>query len=156
MAAPTPGSAPVPAGTRLKDGFQCLIVFAADTDVSLFQVGVNPPGVDGGDPINTTTFHNTTYETLEPQQLMTMPEAALTAAYDTSILTQILALVNVHTTVTIIFPDSSSWAFYGYLKSFKPNGMKKGEMPLADVTIQPTNCDSTGAEQAPVFTDTPT
>lgn len=153
MAAPTPGTTPAPAGTRLKDGFDCVISFAADNDVSLFQVGMTPPGVDGGDPVDTTTMHNTAWSTFQPQTLKTMTEAAITAAYDPDVLEDIIALINVKTTITVHFYGGGTWCFYGYLKSFKPNGCQRGTMPLADCAIQPTNCDSTGAEQAPVFTD---
>lgn len=156
MTAPTPGSAPVPAGTRLTDGFQCLITFAADTDISLFQLGVTPPGVSVGDAVPTTTFHNTTWETSVPPQLKSLTEAALTAAYDPAVLDQIIAIAGVATTITLTFITGATWAFYGFLKDFKPNGLKKGDMPLADVTIQPTNTDASGKEEAPVYTAAPT
>lgn len=48
-----------PGGTKLGDGFSTKIAFAADADVSLWEKTVTPPGVDGGDAVDTSTMHNT-------------------------------------------------------------------------------------------------
>lgn len=149
MAAPSAGTRSTPAGIRLRDGFATKICFTADTDVSLWEISVSPPGADGGDAVDTTTMWNTTYRTKYPRTLKEITDSSFTAAYDPTVLTQIIALVNVATTVTVIFPDGSTWAFFGYLRSFEPDEITEGEMPTATVNIVATNTDTSFAEQAP-------
>lgn len=142
-----------PAGIRLKNGHRTVIAFALDPDVSLWEIGVQPPGLDGGDAIDTTTQHNTTWRTMAPASLVTMTEASVTVAYDPDLYNQILALLNQEGSITVHFPDGSTLDFFGYLRTFEPEENVENEMPQATVTIQPTNQDpTTGAEAAPVLT----
>lgn len=156
MAAPSATARQTPAGIKMDDGHSTLITFAADPDVSFWEKTVTPPGIDGGDAIETHTMHNDEWRTMAPRQLKTLTEMTCTAAYDPDLYNQILALVNVETTVTVRFPDGSTLAFYGYLRVFEPSEMQEGEQPEAEITIQPTNQDpTTGAEEAPVLTSAP-
>lgn len=148
MAAPTPTVRQTPAGIKLDDGHATLVTFAADPDVSFWEKQVKPPGVDGGDPVNTSTMHNVTYSTTAPRTLKTLTAGATTVAYDPAVLTQIVALINVRTTITLTFPDGSTWAFYGFLKSFEPNELQEGNQPEATVNYVPTNYDPTNHVEA--------
>lgn len=153
MAAPVAVARQAPAGIRLDDGFSTKISFAQDPDVSFWEMTVQPPGIDGGDAIETTTMHNTAWRTMSARQLKTLTEASVTAAYDPNVFNNILTLINFETTVTVHFPDGSTLAFYGYLKSFEPGDNTEGEMPEATVTIVPTNYDPVNrVEAAPVLT----
>lgn len=147
-AAPTPTTRQTPGGRRLQDGHSTKITFARDPDVSLWEVTVKPPGIDGGDAVDGNTMHNVAWRTMFPRQLKTMTEATTTAAYDPDVLNQLLALVNVHDTITLRFPDGSTWSFFGYLRVFDVNEHTEGEMPTATVTIQPTNYDNANAVEA--------
>ncbi len=153
MAAPTPAAVGSPGGIKLKDGYQTRITFNADTDVSLWEKSVKTPGVDGGDSIEQTTMRNSTWRTFAPRSLKTLTEATFKGAYDPDIYNQLLALINVETTVTVQFPDGSTLAFYGFLKTFEPDELVEGTQPEASVTIVPTNFDHVNkVEAGPVLT----
>lgn len=152
MAAPTPAAYVSPAGIKLDDGYRTTITFTQDTDLSLWYKTVTPPGLDGGDPTNTTTMLNDSLRTFAPKALITMTAMTVNAAYDPDVYNQLLALINVNTTITLTFPDTSTIAFYGYLQKFEPGEMQEGEQPDASITIQPTNQDpSDGGEELPVI-----
>lgn len=153
MAAPTSTNRSTPgSGSPMPDGYQTLIAFEDDPDVSFWEKTVQPPGVDGGDPIDATTMHNTTWRTMRARSLKEMTESSLTVAYDPRVLSQINALINVEQAITVHFPDGSSWTFYGYLRTFEPGENQEGEQPEADITIQPTNWDpDNSAEEGPVY-----
>lgn len=151
MPAPTPTARTTPTGSRLDDGYQTLITFATEPAVKLWEKTVTPPGIDGGDPIDTTTQHNEEWKTQDAPGLKMMTGSSFTAAYDPAVFDDIVALINVHTTITITFPDGSTLAFFGWLRSFEPDGMSEGEQPEATVNIEAANQDATGAEQAPVY-----
>ena len=152
MAAPVATLRQDPTGIKLDDGYRTLVTFATDPDICFWEKEVTPPGLDGGDAVETFTMHNDRWRTMAPRALITMTEFELTCAYDPAIYTAALALVNVKTTVTVQFPDGSTLAFYGYLRTFEPDALSEGEQPEATITVQPTNADpQTGAEEGPVL-----
>ena len=153
MAAPSVTARSAPVGIKLDDGYSTKIAFAADPDVSFWEKTVKPPGIDGGDAIDQTTMHNTAYRTSAARALKTLTDSSSTVAYDPAVYTQILALINVEGSITIHFPDGSTLAFYGFLKSFEVNDHTEGEQPEATISIVPTNFDPTNkVEAAPVLT----
>lgn len=155
MTAPSPSARVAPDGIDLKSGYGAKYTFAADTDVSLWEVEVTPPGFDGGEPIDTTTHHNATYVTKAPQSLIEVTDGAMRCGYDPAVYDQIIALINVETTITCTFPDGSTDAAYGYLRSFKPSSLaaRGNKYPDAEVVIVITNYDNTAkAEAGPVLT----
>lgn len=152
MAAPTPTPRQSPTGIKLKDGFSTKITFATKPAISLWEKTVTPPGIDGGDAIEQTTMHNTTWRTFASRSLKTLTDASFTAAYDPICFTDLLALINLETTITVTFPDGSTYAFYGYLRTFEPQEVSEGEQPEANCTITCTNFDpSAHVEAAPVL-----
>lgn len=152
MAAPVAGTRLDPSGIYLDNGYRTLITLAIDTNIEFWEITVTPPGIDGGDEIDTTTMHNDTWRTKSARTLKDMTECSVTAAYDPSIYTAILAAINVETTITVTFPDGSTLAFFGYVKSFEPGALEEGTMPECTITIVPTNVDSSHVEQSPVLT----
>jgi hypothetical protein len=153
MAAPALSARSTPSGILLPDGYQTLISFTANTSVSFWEKTVKPPGVDGGDPIQETTMHNTAWRTMAPRALKTLTESTCVCAYDPNLYNQIVSLINVRTSITVHFPDGSTLVFYGFLQKFEPSEMKEGDQPEATVTICPTNYDpSAHAEASPVLT----
>lgn len=154
MSAPTPTARSTPAGIKMDDGFSSLITLAADVDISFWEKTVQPPGIDGGDMIETTTMHNTVWRTGAPRALATLTPMTTRVAYDPDVYDEILAIINDRTTITVTFPDGSTLAFYGYLQKFEPQDMEEGKPPEATVTIVPTNYDPTAHEEAgPVMTE---
>lgn len=152
MVAPVASVRANPAGIKLNDGYRCLVTFATDTNIEFWEKTVTPPGLDGGDPVETTTMHNNTYRTMGSRALKTLTEISVTAAYDPQLYVAALALINVETTVTVTFPDGSTLAFYGFLQKFEPDALQEGEQPEVTLTVCPTNQDPiTGAEEAAVL-----
>lgn len=152
MAAPAASVRSQPAGIKLKDGYKTVITFAADVDIEFWEKTVKPPGIDGGDHIEQTTMHNTSWRTMAPRSLRTLTESTTKAAYDPVLYTSILALINLETTVTVRFPDGSTLAFYGYLQKFEPDDLAEGTQPEATITITPTNFDPVNhVEASPVL-----
>lgn len=138
--------------SKLDDGYQTLISFAADADVKFYEKSVTPPGIDGGGEVDTTTMLNATYRTKNPKALISMTPASMTVAYDTAAYTEVVALVNVNNLITVTFPDGATLAFWGWLNTFVPGDHVEGEQPTAEVEIIPSNQNDSGAETAPVLT----
>lgn len=153
MAAPSPTVRVSPSGIKLRDGFSSLVTFATDADISLWEMEVTPPGVDGGPAIPQTTMHNDDFETFAAQQLKTMTESGFKFAYDPAVYDELFALVNVPTTITKQYNDGSTLAFYGYLRQVQFDPLVKGTQPTGTATIQPTNYDHVNnVEAGPVMT----
>ena len=156
MAAPVAGTRSDPTGIKLDDGYRTLVAFSANPAISFWEKSITPPGLDGGDPIDTTTMHNDRWRSMAPRALITMTEFEMEAAYDPVLYDDMLDLLNVNTTVTVIFPDGSTLAFYGFLRSFEPGELVEGEQPTATIMVVPTNQDpTTGTEEAPVLVNVP-
>ena len=137
---------------RLDDGFKTVIGFGTSTVTKLYEKEVQPPGLDGGGEIETSTMRNTTYRTKAAKSLITASEHTFEAAYDPAAYPELIAALNVNQLLTITFPDDSTLAYYGYLDKFIPNAHVEGEQPTATCTIVPTNVHSgTGAETAPAY-----
>ena len=154
MAAPATTASSTPAGIHLSDGYSTKIAFERDPDVSFWEKTVAPPGLDGGDPIETTTMHNATFRTMRPRALYTLSEMTTTVAYDPNVYNNITDnLLNQEGSITIHFPDGSTLDFFGYLKAFEPSDHEEGSQPEATITIVPTNYVPTNnVEAGPVLT----
>lgn len=153
MAAPATTARQTPAGIKLDDGYSTKIAFERDPDVSFWEKTVQPPGIDGGDAIDTTTMHNAAWRTMAARALKTLTECSVVAAYDPNVYNNILNLINAEGSITIHFPDASKLDFYGYLKTFEPSENTEGEQPEATITIVPTNYDpANDTEASPVLT----
>ena len=154
MAAPTPVARGTPAGAAIQDGFSTTVSFTGYTSISFWEVTVQPPGIDGGDAVNTTTMLNGTWRTMAPRQLKTLTEAKCNGAYNDTLYTSIVAMINDLVEITVAFPNGKALTFWGYLKSFEPGEIQEDEQPRADFVIQPTNFDGS-AEQGPVVGTAP-
>jgi len=154
MAAPSSTTRATPAGIKLDDGYSTKIAFSRDSNVSFWEKTLSPPGLDGGDPIDTTTMHNLDWRTMSARQLATLSEFTCTAAYDPNVYNDIINnLLNQEGSITVHFPDGSKLDFFGYLRSFQPQDVAEGAQPEAQITIVPTNYDPTNnVEASPVLT----
>lgn len=141
-------------GIKLKDGYQTLVVCALNPAIEFWEKQITPPGIDGGDEIDQTTMLNDEWRTRAPRSLKTLTNCEVTAAYDPVLYTSILAIINRETTWTVIFPDGSTLAFFGFLRNFDPQEVTEGEQPEASITIVPTNFDPVGkVEEDPVMVE---
>ena len=144
----------VPAGLLLRDGFSSVVGFEANLTIKFWEKTVTPPGLDGGDAVELTTMHNSVWRGFGPRNLITLTEMSLVAAYDPDLYDEIVEIINVATTVTVKFADTSTLAFFGFLQKFEPSDLTEGEQPECTITIMPTNLDpSDFSEQGPVLTD---
>ena len=117
---------PTSVGIALQDGFATQIAFAIDPDIEFWERSVTPPEYDGGDPIETATMFNSAFRTKAPRKLISVGDVSIVAVYDPVLYEQGKAIINVETTVNVIFPDGSVLGFFGYLRSFAPQGHEEG------------------------------
>lgn len=154
MAAPVPSARSTPGGIKLRDGFRSLITLASFPAIKFWEKQTKPPGLDGGEPIDTTTMHNLRWHTMSPRSLAKSTDGSTTVAYDPKVFDQILQALNDETTLTYSFRDGSTYACYGYLQKFDPSELKEGEMPEASITLVTTNWDPVNNVEAdPVMTE---
>lgn len=154
MAAPATTVRGTPAGRKLDEGFSTKIAFSRLATVSFWEKTVQPPGVDGGEPVETTTMHNLVWHTQNPRVLLTLTPHTTKVAYDPNVYNQIVnTLVNAKGSVTVRYPDGSTLDYFGYLQKFEPDQIEEGKQPEATITIVPTNFDPVNnVEAAPVLT----
>lgn len=151
MAAPVATTRQTPAGIFLSDGYRSLKTLATAPTLSLWEKGNKPPGMDGGDPIDITTMHNNIYRTMASRALKTLTESTFRFAFDPAVYSQLEGNINYETTVTDLFPDGSTLAYYGFLRSVDFDELVEGEQPEGTATITPTNFDPINkTEAAPV------
>ena len=155
MAAPSATARETPVGIALQDGFSTKITLGADASIEFWEKTVKPPGVDGGDPVETKTMHNSDWETFAPRSLKRLTEVGSRVAYDPDLYDELTSRVNSEDTITVTFSDASTLAFFGYLRSFEPADCEEGTQPEADIVIQPTNWDYTNhVEAGPTLVET--
>jgi hypothetical protein len=154
MAAPVPQTRVLPTAVRLDDGYQSVIVFDGYESLAIYEKSVQPPAMDGGDPIDTTTMLNTTVETKKPQCLVGFDDGTVVAAYDPGELDTLYALVNEEISITYAYPDGSAYCHWGSVRRVEPSPLVKGEQPEVTLTIVVTNWDPVNCVEAgPVFVD---
>jgi hypothetical protein len=140
--------------SRLRDGFSTQISFAENPTVKFFEITVQPPGIDGGGANDTTTMRNTALRTMQPKQLKSLTPMTFSASYDSEVfdVDEVFAMINVNQLITILMPDGSEYAFWGFLNSFIPGAHQEGSQPVATLNIIPTNQDDDYVETDPVYT----
>lgn len=148
MAAPTATARLSPTGVRMDDGFRTKIAVADDPNIEFWEKSVQPPGLDGGDLIPTSTMHNVEYRTFSPKSLTTLTECVIVAAYDPVIYSSIRAILNGNLPWTVTFPDGTTYAFWAALIRAIPQPHVEGEQPEIEITIMPTNYDAVNCVEA--------
>jgi len=151
MTLPTTTARQTPNQAKLRDGYRVLYAFALDPDVCIYEKTGTPPGYDGGDPTDTTTFHNTQVRTKAPRTLIDVTNGKFKGTYHPLAYNQILALINQEGSITCHLPNGDTVDFYGYLKSFAPQEISEGQQPEAEFEIIVTNTDASGNEVVPNY-----
>ncbi len=136
----------------MTDGFSTTLTFATYTTVLFDEKTVTPPGMSGGGANDTTTMSNSTWRTRQPKQLKTLSEASAEVAYDPAVYDDIVTMMNENQLITVTFPDTSTLAFWGWLDEFTPNANEEGSQPTANITLIPSNQNTSGTEVDPVYT----
>jgi hypothetical protein len=135
----------------LSDGFPTLIRFSKNPAVLLKEREVQPPDLDGGGEIDTTTMRNNTWRSKQPKSLITAGDSTLQVSYDPKLYSDILFMINKNQSITIRFSDGSGIQFYGWIDKFTPASLKEGEFPMAEVKIHCSNTNDAGAEVGPIY-----
>lgn len=159
MAAPTPSARTLPTGYKMPEGFKSLITFSTNPGLNIWEIDVKPPGVESGEPINTTTQQNIEWRTMSMPQLKTLETITIKFAYDADVMqTDLVALCgNNNATVTILYPQGTKVAFYGALNKVEFDPFKEKEFPTGTMTVVPTNWDNANrVEAGPVWSDSGT
>lgn len=128
-----------PSGTAFDGGYQSLITFAADPDVEFWETAVGAPGIDGGDPIPTTTMHNTALHTAAPQHLKKLTPFQVVGRLGSGTVDQMEALINVNGWITITWPDGTEYSFPGFLKSINFSQAQIGTPMESTIEVVPTS-----------------
>lgn len=132
------------------NGFTTKITFAADPDIEFAEIEVTPGGDDVGDGIDATTMFNTGRKTKDAPALSETEDGSALVAYSAATRAQCRALLGVFTTITITYPDGSTEADYGWLRSFKPGSLVINGRPTATVAFTFACKDADGFESEPV------
>lgn len=140
----------------LTDGYQTLISCTVGTMTTFFkEKETQAPELDMGGPIDITTMRNLAVRTAAPKHLKTVGPMKVQVMWDPT-----LALSSLYTIFlganglwSVTFPDGQVERFYGYMDKFTPASYKEGELPLAELTVIPTNISSytTLTEASPTF-----
>lgn len=138
---------------RMDDGFSTIITFAEKPSIRLEEKEVTPPPITAGGPIDTTNMRSTTWRTKSPKQLKDLGKMALTVAYATVAIDDVISIIGVNQLITLTYPDGSTFEFYGWLDEFTPSAHKEGDQPTAACSIQPSLTDSDGVRTEPVYTE---
>lgn len=153
FAAPTPSARVVPTGFKMPDGYRTLIVLSGFTNIQFWEKQVQPPGLEVGG-IDTTTMLNNAVRTKRPKSLYTVTDITVKAGFDPDVIANIITLVGRVVTVTIWYPDGSSFCYFGFISKWQPDTFEEGKFPECAVTIEAANEDPNNSyvEAIPVFT----
>ena len=152
MTAPAPTARTTPTGDMLENGYVCKIVFDADPDVDIWEIEVTPGGDEIGDKIDQTTQFNTNRKTAAPPALYDTEDGSILAAYDPAAESQLRLLLGTPTTITVHYPDGSSEADFGWLRSAKKNALVINGRPTMNLAFSYAGQDSAGNEEDAVYT----
>lgn len=141
MAAPTLTARVIPVAIRLDCGYQSVIAFSNAPSLDIFEKTVQPPELDGGDPIKTSTMLNVEYETQAPQRLKGFGDSVVVAAYDPTVFTLLESLINIPDSVTWAYPEGSAEVYWAYLRKVQKSPLQKDQQPEMTLTISITNWD---------------
>jgi hypothetical protein len=126
----------------LCDGWSTIVeVYSSDGGALLPELylrarSVKLPALNGGSPIDTHTMYNREFVTKAAQGLAEYEDLTMQCQYDVKAYVQIyLNALNVNRFYKVLLPDKSMFSFWGCMYKFDPAELRKGEFPLAEVTV---------------------
>ena len=120
------------------EGYQSLIAFEDDSNLLFGETVVGAPGIDGGDPVPTTTMFNATYRTKAPRKLKELTPFQVQGKFCSGTIDAVFALINENQWITVTWPDGAQYSFPGFLKSFQPAQAQEGNPLEGTLEIVPT------------------
>lgn len=159
--APTPTAREDPGGIMLENGYQALITNSLDPDLSIWEIETGSAGIEGGEPIDTTTQHNSVYRTRAPRALKSYEPFDVKFGYEAGVQkSQIEGLINTRRSgatacvITETMPDGTTLCYYGYFQKVTFDPKVEGELPTGTLTVVPTNWDPINrVEAGPVLAE---
>lgn len=136
----------------LRDGFPTTVTMTG-AGTTFWEKTVQPPGLKGGEPIDTTTMRNTNLRTKGFRKLYELTAQELSVAYDPTAYDTIKAAINVNQAMVTTFPDGATLTWWGALTDFIPESNEEGKQPIAKITLTPSNVNSSGVETEPVLVE---
>jgi len=153
MAPPSVTARTTPVGYKMPDGYRSTFAAAAKPGLQLWEVSGKPPGIDGGEMINTTTMLNNIWRTWDARHLKTLTPLTFKAAFDPDVWNDLLNMINTPGAWTFHYPSGDALSFYANLEKVEPEDFEEGKMPMVTCTLTPTNWDPVNfVEAAPVYT----
>ncbi len=117
------------------DGHGTRVVFVNQA-ITVYEKSVTPGGTEGGDPIDITTNDNSSQRSFAPPSLTSPTPTSSEVTYDETDLVALEAAVDQSDDIRIEWPDDTTRAKSGWLRSIVPNQMTAGEQPTAAITIE--------------------
>ena len=143
----------------LCDGYSTIVqILEAPDDVEIVTYlrarTVKMPAMNGGTPIDTHTMYNQRVVTKAAQGLVEYDDMTMQCQYDIQAYATIdTNVLNQNKYYNVLLPDGSAFQFWGCLYKFDPAELRKGEFPLAEVTVALLNrVGTTGTETGPTVT----
>lgn len=137
-----------PTGVRIPDGFVTKLCFHSQPALGVWEKQVKPPGFDGGEMIDISTMFNTLYHTMYPRALIKVDEISSVCGYDPDAIAQLIALINYPDSVSIFYPDNTSYDIFACLRRVEFSEHQEGEFPTATLTIAPMMYDANAHVEA--------
>ena len=128
-----------PTGEHYDEGHSSKITFEDDPNLTFWETVVGAPGIDGGDPVPTTTMFNETYRTKAPRKLKEFTPFQVQGKFASGTIDEVFALINENQWITITWPDGAQFTFPGGLKSFQPAQAQEGNPLEGTLEIVPTS-----------------
>ncbi len=135
----------------MMNGHPTLITFPLAGGLHLFEHTLDPIGWSGGGPIDVTSMRNVDYRTQSPKDLFTVLASGVKTFYLPSMLDAYIDIMLENQLIVITWPTGDTVSFWGWIEEFKPETMEEGKAPMADVKIEVSNLNNSGAETGPVF-----
>jgi hypothetical protein len=152
MASPPVTARTTPTGYKLPEGFRITHAFSNNPSVQIWEKTVKPPGIKGGELIDTTTQLNLVWGTMNPRYLKRSTPVSIKFAYDPDCIPELLAMVNQNQGITDHFPDNASISYWGAITDIEFDALEEGKLPEGTCTIGVTNFDPTNlVEAGPLF-----
>lgn len=138
--------------TKKLDGYGVRVTLTTSA-LTFLETGVTPAGAElAGDPIEIAHNAKEDYVQQEPQKLKRLISGPSTIEYDPANTAAIIAALGVKQVIRAEFLEGDKEEFYGFMQSFKPSELKKGEEPSATVEFIPCGVDAAGAEEGITYT----
>lgn len=141
MAAPSVTNRTAPTGYKLPEGFKITIAFSLRPGVDIWEVEGHPAG-GTAEKINTTTQHNTKWETFWISALVTPQDVSGSAGYDPDAMDDLIFLLGAQSgSWTVHMPQNTKYAYWGGITNFTFQPLRPRQFPMLNYTAANTNWD---------------